>query len=106
MRSTFNYALFYAADVELELYGYTDADWTGSVTHHRSTSGFMFSLGSVAITWSSKKQPMVDLSSIEVEYMGVAVATCEVAWLHTLLGDLGVHIDKRVVIYCDNLSSI
>jgi hypothetical protein len=38
--------------------------------------------------------------------MGVAMAACEVAWLCKLLGDLGLHVDKQVVIYCDNLSSI
>ena len=46
------------------------------------------------------------MSSTEVEYKGVVVAACEVAWLHTLLGDLGVHVDERVFIYCDNLNSI
>jgi hypothetical protein len=34
------------------------------------------------------------------------MATCEVAWLRKLLRDLGLHVDKQVVIYCDNLSSI
>ena len=58
MRATLAYALFYAARVPVELYGYTDADWAGSITDRRSTSGFMFSLGSVAITWSSKKHPI------------------------------------------------
>ena len=55
VRATLDHALFYAAGVPVELYGYTDADWAGSVTDRRSTSGFMFSLGSAAITWSSKK---------------------------------------------------
>ena len=50
----------------------------------------MFSLGSATITWSSKKQPMVSLLSTKLEYKGVAVVACEVAWLETLLGDLGV----------------
>ena len=45
----------------------------------------MFSLGSVAITWSRKKQPMVALSNTEAEYKGAAMAACEVAWLHMLL---------------------
>ena len=69
-------------------------------------SGFMFSFGSAAITWSSKKQPTVALSSTEAEYRGAAVAACEVAWLRTLLGDLGVQVDEQVVIHCNNLSSI
>ncbi|MCO5567666.1 hypothetical protein L7F22_021360 [Adiantum nelumboides] len=66
----------------------------------------MFSLGSVAITWSSKKQPTVALSSTEAEYRGAAVAACEVAWLELLLGDLGIQVQRPVVIHCNNLSSI
>ena len=64
--ATLDYALFYEAGTELQLYGYTDADWAGSMTGRRSTNGFMFSLGSAAITWSSKKQPMVALLSTGV----------------------------------------
>ena len=90
----------------MTLYVYTDADWASSVGDRRSTSGFMFSFGSATITWSSKKQPMVALLSTEAEYRGAAIVACEVAWLCTLLKDLGVHIDERVFIYCDNLSSI
>ena len=103
---TLDYALFYGADSELELYGYTDADWAGSAYDRRSTSGFMFSLGSAAITWSSKKQPTVALSSTEAEYRGAAIVACEVAWLQNLLGDLGIQVQTSIVIYYDNLSSI
>ena len=88
------------------MHGYTDADWASSISDRRSTSGYVFSFGSATVTWSSKKQPTVALLSTEVEYRGAAVVACEVAWLRTLLGDLGVHVDERVVIYCDNLSSI
>ena len=88
--ATLDYALFYGPDSELELYGYTDADWAGSAYDRRSTNGFMFSLGSAAITWSIKKQPTIALSSTEVECRGAAVAACEVAWLQMLLGDLGI----------------
>ena len=66
----------------------------------------MFSLGSAAITWSSKKQLTISLSSTEVEYRGAIVAACEVAWLEMLLADLGIQVQVPVVIYCDNLSSI
>ena len=54
---------FMQIGVPLELYGYTDADWVGSISNRRSTSGFMFSFGSAVVTWSSKKQPTVALSS-------------------------------------------
>ena len=79
--ATLDYALFYEADTELELFGYTDADWASSMYDKRSTSGYMFSLGSAAIIWSNKKQPTISLSSIEAKYRGATVAACEVAWL-------------------------
>ena len=80
--------------------------WAGSATDHQSTSGYMFSFGSAVVTWSSKKQPTVALLSTEAEYRGAAVATCEVAWINKLLHDFGLQAHKKVVLYCDNLSSI
>lgn len=106
LRATADYALFYAAGVPLELYGYTNANWAGSISDRRSTSGYMFSFGSDDVTWSSKKQPTVALSSTEAEYRGATMTACEVAWLHKLLADLGLHVYAQVAIYCDNLSSI
>jgi len=55
-----------------------DADWVGNVSDKISTSGFMFSFGSGAVSWSSKKQPTFALSSTEVEYRGATIAMCEV----------------------------
>ncbi|MCO5592576.1 hypothetical protein L7F22_046579 [Adiantum nelumboides] len=90
--ATLDYALFYDVSTKLQLSGFTHADWAGSVCDRRSTNGFMFSLGSAAITWSSKKQPTIALSSTEAEYRGAEVAACEVAWLELLLGDLGIQV--------------
>ena len=106
LRATVDYALLYATGIPLELYRYTDADWAGSIFGKQSTSNLMFSFGSVAMTWSSKKQPIVALLGIEAEYQGAAVAACEVSWLRKLLSNLGLHVDKEVVIYCDNINSI
>ncbi|MCO5604585.1 hypothetical protein L7F22_058753 [Adiantum nelumboides] len=74
VRATLDHALFYATDVPVEL---RDADWAGSTTDRRSTSGSMFTLGSATITWSSKKQSTIALSSTEAEYRGADVAACE-----------------------------
>jgi hypothetical protein len=49
----------------------------------------MFSFGSGAVSWSSKKQPIVALSSTEAEYRDAAIAACEVIWLQKLFSDLG-----------------
>jgi hypothetical protein len=57
--ATTDYGIFYEANTELQVHGYIDVDWAGSISDKRSTSGFMFSFGSAAVMWSSKKQPTV-----------------------------------------------
>ncbi len=106
IKHTLQCGIFYEAKSQLQVHGYTDVDWADNVSDKRSTSGFMFSFGSGAISWSSKKQPTIALSSTEAEYRGVAIAACEVVWLQKLLSDLGQSVDVLVVIYCDNISSI
>ena len=66
----------------------------------------MFPLGSAVVAWSSKKQPTVALSSIEVEYQGATVATCEVIWLWPLLQDLRIEVLTLIPIYCDHMSNM
>jgi len=66
----------------------------------------MFSFGSGDVSWNSKKQPTITLSSTEAKYRGAAIVACEVVWLQKLLSKLGQSVDALVVIYCDNISSI
>ena len=66
----------------------TQADWAGYKADRRSTSGFVFSLSNGAISWSSKKQPTVALSSSKAEYRGATIAACEVVGLKRILKDL------------------
>jgi len=101
-----DYGFFYEASTELQVHGYIDVDWASSILDRRSTNGFMFSFGNAVVTWSNKKQLIVALSSTEAEFKGAAMVACEVVWLHKLLGNLGLHVDRQVVIYCDNLSNI
>jgi len=106
IKHTLQCGIFYENKSQLQIHGYTNADWAGNVLDRRSTSGFMFSFGSGVISWSSKKQPIVALSSTEAKYRGVAIVACEVVWLQKLLSDLGQSVDVPVVIYYDNISSI
>ena len=55
VRATLDHALFYAADVPVELHGYTDADWAGSITDRKSTSGYCTYVWGNLVTWRSKK---------------------------------------------------
>jgi hypothetical protein len=61
----------------------------------------MFSFGSGAVSWSSKKQPTIALPSTEGEYRSTTIAACEIVWLQKLLSDLGQSVDAHVIIYCD-----
>jgi hypothetical protein len=106
IKHTLHCGIFYEAKSQLQVHGYTYVDWVGNVLDRRSTSGFLFSFGSGAVSWSSKKQPTVALSSTEAEYRSAAIAACEVVWLQKLLSDLGLLVNAPVVIYCDNISSI
>ena len=59
-----------------------------------------------AVTWNSKKQPTVALSSMEAEYMALAAATCEALWLHTILSELGLPPQHPTNILVDNHGTI
>ena len=66
----------------LDVHGFIDAAWDGDLDHRRSTSGYVFDLFGGAISWMRKKQVVVALSTIEVEYMVATHASKEVVWLH------------------------
>eukprot|EP00253_Pinus_taeda_P009934 PITA_09934 len=84
------------------LSGYTDSEWAGSVDDHKSTAGYVFSLGSSAVTWTSKKQQAVALSSTEAEYREAVKASCEAVWLRHMLVDMHVSQTVPTSLFCDN----
>jgi hypothetical protein len=55
IKHTLQCGIFYEVNSQLQIHGYMDVDWAGNVSDRRSTSGFMFSFGSGAISWSNKK---------------------------------------------------
>ena len=87
LRATLSLKLVFRGPLE-PLSGYTDSDYAGDTATRRSTSGYVFHLGSAAISWSSKRQPTVALSTCEAEYVGQANATKEAIWLERLLAQL------------------
>ena len=88
LRGTIDYGIKYEASQKINLEGYVDSDWAGSAIDKKSTSGCCFSMGSGVISWFSRKQSCVALSTVEAEYVAACSASCEVVWLWKLLSDI------------------
>ena len=73
---TSDYGIWYSRDLNECLAGYLDADWVGCINDRKSTSGGCFYLGNNLVSWMSKKQNSISLSTIEAKY--IAVGSCYV----------------------------
>jgi hypothetical protein len=74
----------------LTLSVFCDSDWGGDTATRKSTSGYIFCMAGGAISWSSKRQAVVSLSSTESEYVGLSLAAKEAVWLRRLVGAIGI----------------
>jgi hypothetical protein len=90
----------------LDVMGYTDADWAGSITDRRSTAGYFTYVGGNLVTWRSKKQKSVALSSAESELRGVVKGICELIWLQKMMTELGFPQTKAMDLFCDSKAAI
>uniref|UniRef100_A0A0A9YPH4 Copia protein n=1 Tax=Lygus hesperus TaxID=30085 RepID=A0A0A9YPH4_LYGHE len=90
---------------EYVLSGFVDADWVGDVDDRRSVSGYcMYACGNI-VSWATKKQTTVSLSSTEAEYVALSSAVCEAISLNGVVNDLGLKSDF-VMLFEDNQSCI
>ena len=88
------------------LTGFSDADWAGDLDSRRSTTGFVFMLNGGPVSWQSKTQQSVALSTLEAEYMAMSETTKECIWLRALIGDLGFEQKEKTSIKVDNQSAL
>ena len=107
LQGTANLSLLFEADPEsgVSVVGYADADWAGDHDTRRSQSGYTYAVGGGTISWASKKQKTVALSSCEAEYISASLAAQEAIWLRRLVSELGYE-QPCVTIYEDNTSAI
>ncbi|XP_039136472.1 uncharacterized mitochondrial protein AtMg00810-like isoform X2 [Dioscorea cayenensis subsp. rotundata] len=84
----------------------TDADWAGSITDRRSTSGYCTFVWGNLVTWRSKKQSVVARSSAEAEFRALALGICEGMWLKRIISELGFQDLQSINTLCDNQSAI
>ncbi|GAA0185895.1 transmembrane signal receptor [Lithospermum erythrorhizon] len=92
-------------DREALLEGFTNADMAGDLDSKRSTSGYLFNFVGGAISWQSKLQKCVALSTTEAEYIAITECDKEMLWLKKFFRDVGVKQDKFIIL-CDSQSSI
>jgi len=90
------------------LRGYSDTDWGGDSDESRLTSGYVFTLSGGVISWCSKKQGCIALSTTEGEYIACSIATQEAIWLRSFLQDLNLtpNVDDPIELLCDNTAAI
>ena len=104
LSGTMDLALVYGTSHGLQ--GFTDADFGGDKATRRSTTGTTFLLHGAAITWQSKLQPTVSLSTTEAEYQAAGAGAREALWLRKLLPELGISCCGPTVIKGDNEAAL
>ncbi|GJT94177.1 retrovirus-related pol polyprotein from transposon TNT 1-94 [Tanacetum coccineum] len=105
LRGTVNRGLWYPKDSSIALTAFADADHAGCQDTRRSTSGSMQFLGDRLVSWSSKRQKSVAISSTKAEYIAMSGCCAQILWMRSQLTDYGLGFNK-ILMYCDNKSAI
>ena len=104
IRGTMDHGILYKRG-DRALVGYSDASWASDANDRKSVSGYIFTLAGAPISWRSKKQTTVALSTAEAEYIALSAAAQEAVWLQNLMLGLGLKISPTVINE-DNQSAI
>ncbi|KAH9689185.1 hypothetical protein KPL70_015411 [Citrus sinensis] len=93
----------YMANPEFTVRGYVDSVFAGDLDKRKSTTGYVFTLAGAAVSWVSKLQTVVALSTTEAEYMAATQACKKAIWIQRLLEELG-HKQQKISVFCDGQS--
>lgn len=104
LKKTKHYALKYDSKLNSEIVGFVDADWGSDVISRRSYTGYVFELSGAAISWESRKQKVVALSSTEEEYIGISECCKEAIYLQSLQCQI-TDSSYTIILYNDNQSA-
>ena len=89
LMGTIGYGVLLGKSEDLDIDGYTDADWASNPIDRKSTGGYFTFVGGNLVTWRSMKQKVVALSSAEAEFRGIKSGLTEIMWLRRLLTEIG-----------------
>ena len=106
LKGTINFGILYTKQKSKNFIAYSDADWAGDLDDRKSTSGYLFQIGGGAVSWRSKKQSSVALSTAEAEYIALASTAQEAVWLRQLTTELGSDSTEAITIFEDNQAAI
>lgn len=104
LKGTKHYTLKYNSKLNSEIIGYVDADWGSDVISRRSYTGYIFELSGAAISWESRKQKVVALSTTEAEYIGISECCKEAIYLQNLHCEITGRF-YTIILYNDNQSA-
>ena len=103
---TMDYGIRYSTSEDDSLVGYTDTDFASSVDDRKGTYGYEFMFGTGLISWASKKQPIITISSAEAKYVEGPSTTCHAIWLRRILNDITYEEKDLTPMFCENNSTI
>lgn len=106
VQRTVKYGIRYTSGGEKKLVGYVDSDYAGDVDDRKSTSGYVFMMGGGAVSWASKKQPIVTLSTTKAEFVAGAYGACQAVWLRNVLEEIGSGQEEGTIMYCDKVRQL
>ena len=105
LKYTQNVGLWYPKGAKFELVGYSNSDYAGYKVERKSALGTCQLLERSLISWSSKKQNSVALSTAKAKYISVGSFCAQILWMMATLNDFGIKF-KKVPLFCDNESAI
>ncbi|GKF33004.1 hypothetical protein Tco_0106204, partial [Tanacetum coccineum] len=102
LKGTINMGLWYPKDSGFELTAFSDADHAGCLDTQKSTSRGIQFLCDKLVSWMSKKQNCIAMSSVGAEYVALSASCPQVMWMRTQLQDYGFNYNNKIPLYSDS----
>lgn len=107
LKGTMNYGVFYRKGGVSDLVGFSDSDYAGDMKDSKITLGaYVFIMSGGAIAWSSRKQSIVTLLTIDAEFVAVVACACQAIWMRRILKEIGYSQTEGTKLMFDNASTI